>query len=113
VDHFIPWSRYPVDLGHNFVLAHAACNRAKSDHLAAEAHLERWLQRNEEHGQVLAAEFDRQELLHDLATSTHVTHWSYSQSARLGAQVWVTRDVFAPLGPDWPRLFRVLTMGPE
>jgi hypothetical protein len=22
VDHFIPWSRYPVDLGHNFVLAH-------------------------------------------------------------------------------------------
>src|SRR2546429_642776 len=22
VDHFIPWSRYPDDLGHNFVLAH-------------------------------------------------------------------------------------------
>ena len=36
VDHFIPWSRYPVDLGHNFVLAHPACNNSKSDHLAAE-----------------------------------------------------------------------------
>ena len=36
VDHFIPWSRYPTDLGHNFVLAHPRCNNAKSDHLAAE-----------------------------------------------------------------------------
>lgn len=39
VDHFIPWSRYPVDLGHNFVLAHNQCNNAKSDYLAAEKHL--------------------------------------------------------------------------
>jgi 5-methylcytosine-specific restriction endonuclease McrA len=31
VDHFIPWSRYPTDLGHNFVLAHPGCNNAKSD----------------------------------------------------------------------------------
>ena len=29
IDHFIPWSRYPIDLGHNFVLAHAGCNSAK------------------------------------------------------------------------------------
>ena len=29
VDHFVPWALYPVDLGHNFVLAHAACNSAK------------------------------------------------------------------------------------
>jgi len=21
VDHFVPWARYPLDLGHNFVLA--------------------------------------------------------------------------------------------
>jgi 5-methylcytosine-specific restriction endonuclease McrA len=27
VDHFIPWTRYPRDLAHNFVLAHAGCNR--------------------------------------------------------------------------------------
>ncbi len=26
VDHFVPWSLYPVDLGHNFVLAHSTCN---------------------------------------------------------------------------------------
>ena len=35
VDHFIPWSRYPLDLGHNFVLAHASCNRDKRDMLSA------------------------------------------------------------------------------
>jgi hypothetical protein len=35
VDHFIPWSRYPADLGHNFVLAHDRCINAKSDYLAA------------------------------------------------------------------------------
>jgi hypothetical protein len=37
VDHFIPWSRYPTDLGHNFVLAHRRCNNAKSDYLGQDA----------------------------------------------------------------------------
>ena len=46
VDHFIPWSRYPADLGHNFVLAHQGCNHAKSDYLAAEDHLAAWAERN-------------------------------------------------------------------
>ena len=46
VDHFIPWARYPNDLGHNFVLAHSKCNNAKSDHLAAEQHKDRWFEQN-------------------------------------------------------------------
>jgi 5-methylcytosine-specific restriction endonuclease McrA len=45
VDHFVPWSRYPHDLGHNLVLTTAAVNARKSDHLPAEDHLERWLER--------------------------------------------------------------------
>lgn len=49
IDHFIPWSRYPVDLGHNFVMAHRRCNQAKRDHLAAPVHLERWIARNDRH----------------------------------------------------------------
>jgi 5-methylcytosine-specific restriction endonuclease McrA len=48
VDHFVPWSRYPTDLGHNFVLAHDSCNNAKSDFLAAENHLAAWVRRNQE-----------------------------------------------------------------
>jgi hypothetical protein len=29
VDHFIPWSMYPSDTGHNFVLADSSCNSKK------------------------------------------------------------------------------------
>ena len=39
VDHFVPWSLYQLDLGHNFVLAHRTCNSAKRDLLASEDHL--------------------------------------------------------------------------
>jgi 5-methylcytosine-specific restriction endonuclease McrA len=53
VDHFIPWSRYPADLGHNFVLAHKSCNNAKSDYLAAEKHLAAWAERNRLHQEEL------------------------------------------------------------
>lgn len=40
IDHFIPWSKYPADLGQNMVLSHRTCNASKSDLLAAERHLE-------------------------------------------------------------------------
>jgi 5-methylcytosine-specific restriction endonuclease McrA len=35
VDHFIRWSRYSADLGHNFVLADRRCNNQKRDRIAA------------------------------------------------------------------------------
>ncbi|HIF39743.1 MAG TPA: hypothetical protein EYQ74_01420 [Planctomycetes bacterium] len=31
VDHFVPWSRYHLDAGQNFVLAHSGCNNDKRD----------------------------------------------------------------------------------
>src|SRR4029077_11815372 len=46
VDHFISWARYPVDLGHNFVLADNKCNGAKRDRLPARVHLAAWAERN-------------------------------------------------------------------
>jgi 5-methylcytosine-specific restriction endonuclease McrA len=49
VDHFIPWSRYPADLGNIFVLAHNECYNAKLDYLAAEHHLVAWIKRNGDH----------------------------------------------------------------
>jgi len=57
VDHFIPWSKYPVDLGHNFVLAHNGCNTDKADHLAAADFLEAWVDRNLQHASFLAERF--------------------------------------------------------
>jgi 5-methylcytosine-specific restriction endonuclease McrA len=42
VDHFIPWAKYPIDLGHNFVLADTTCNGKKRDRMPCIDHLARW-----------------------------------------------------------------------
>src|SRR5262249_31128983 len=68
-DHFIPWARYPVDLGHNFVVAHESCNGTKADHLAAADYLAAWAERNGQHRVYLAEEFTRHGVRHDLPTS--------------------------------------------
>ena len=101
VDHFIPWWRYPSDLGHNFVLAHAVCNRRKSDHLAAEPHLERWVRRNETFGRAMAAEFDLKRIRHDLTASKRIARWAYGQTAARGGQVWREGSCLEPLGTRW------------
>ena len=45
VDHFIPWSRQPLDLIENLVAAHGRCNQAKRHFLAAPPHVARWRRR--------------------------------------------------------------------
>src|SRR5436190_661208 len=66
VDHFVPWSRYPVDLGHNLVLSHATCNERKSDRLAAAVHLERWTEHTAAHGTELEREFNQRGVISDI-----------------------------------------------
>ncbi|HEX8209715.1 MAG TPA: HNH endonuclease signature motif containing protein [Longimicrobium sp.] len=105
VDHFIPWTRYPVDLGHNFVLAHAGCNRSKSDHLAAEGHLEHWLSRNEAFSGVLASAFDAAGAAYSVAASTQIGRWAYAHTSRIGGQVWEKGNLLRPLSPHWETLF--------
>jgi hypothetical protein len=105
VDHFIPWSRYPVDLGHNFVLSHAGCNRSKSDHLAAEPHLARWLERNEENARMLLDGFREAGLLHDLSASESIALWAYAQAERIGGRVWLEGSTLVALSDEWMHLF--------
>jgi hypothetical protein len=99
VDHFIPRSRYPIDLGHNLVLAHDRCNNAKSDYLAAEDHLAAWAERN------LRAEMDARlteaELPHDLAATVRVARWVYGQTEEAGGQVWVAKGIMKQLSAGW------------
>lgn len=45
VDHFVPWSRHPDNTVDNLVLAHAACNNAKSSSIAGHEHLRSWVER--------------------------------------------------------------------
>lgn len=101
VDHFVPWSKYPVDLGHNFVVAHQTCNAAKADHLAAAEFLAAWSVRNTEHQAQLAAEFDGCGVLHDLPTSMRITGWAYQQTFDAGGLTWVKKEEMVPLGMDW------------
>jgi diadenosine tetraphosphate (Ap4A) HIT family hydrolase len=100
VDHFVPWARYPQDLGHNFVAADVACNGDKGDRLPAFPHLRRWSERNARPG--LTAEFTRMALPHDVVVTQRVALWAYSQADRVGANVWQRRqDVVTHLDARW------------
>lgn len=87
VDHFVPWARYPLDLGHNFVLADVRCNGEKADRLAAFDHLDRWCQRNA-HPQVGEA-FEAGAIPHDATITRRVAGWAYGQSEVAKATVWL------------------------
>lgn len=104
VDHFIPWSRYPTDLGHNFVLAHPTCNNAKSDYLAAEQHLQSWAERNRTRSDELAERLKDAGLPSDSLASLRITEWAYEQVEKAKGQVWLNDAVFLHLGPTWREL---------
>jgi hypothetical protein len=102
VDHFIPWSRYPLDLGHNFVLAHDSCNTRKFNLLEAEEHLGRWAERNAgPGGQELGEVFVERGILHDLGATNRVARWAYGQVESAGGQVWVAGGELRELGAGW------------
>lgn len=101
VDHFIPWSRYPSDLGHNFVLAHNSCNSAKSDFLAAIVHLDRWLSHIGENGGELGLAFDSRSIFHDVKTSIRIAEWSYRQTFSSQGLTWIKGREYERLAPAW------------
>lgn len=105
IDHFVPWSRYPIDLGHNFVLAHATCNRSKRDFLPAQQHLERWQKRNQELGASLALEFDARGILHDITATEKIAFWAYNQAEGSKSNVWHQSKIILPLEANWRELF--------
>jgi hypothetical protein len=101
VDHFVPWSKYPRDLAHNFVLAHSECNRSKSDMLAGLAHLERWRERNAEYGKVIGGELGERGFLVDPECSLVVTRWAYGQAVHTGAHAWMASAHLERIGPEY------------
>jgi len=101
VDHFIPWARYPRDLGHNFVLAHRGCNHAKRDLLADVPHLERWAGRNSTSTKALNDLFDQTQMQHEGDTSTRVAEWCYGSVEEAGGLVWSRKEELIPLSANW------------
>ena len=104
VDHFIPWSKYPVDLGHNFVLAHKTCNSNKRDFLAAEEHLEGWVERNDLHGRKIGQFFDQARVANNLESSISIANWAYSQTASVNGLVWLAEKEYCHLDSRWKLL---------
>src|SRR5215472_8325395 len=80
VDHFIAWARYPVDLGHNFVLADSRCNSQKRDRLPACDHLAAWAERNTRYGEQMADALEQRGIVAELAASNRVAEWAYAQT---------------------------------
>jgi hypothetical protein len=101
VDHFIPWSRYPVDLGHNFVLTHASCNSLKSDRLACAKHLNAWVAQAERSAPAMAREYDRDGVRHDFAKSVRIVTWAYTQTFECNGLTWVQSNQLEPLPVGW------------
>jgi hypothetical protein len=104
IDHFVPWSRYPRDLAHNLVLAHKECNRHKSDLLAAEAHLDQWLLRNQAHGAAISEAARTANIIVDLSGTVSVAGWAYAHGASLHAATWLRGDEVEPLSGRWQSL---------
>jgi hypothetical protein len=51
-------------------------------------HLEAWVKRNTEQGKTMAAQFDHEQIIHNLPTSFKVAKWAYSQIESSGGLMW-------------------------
>ena len=88
VDHFIPWSIYPSDTGHNFVLADSSCNSKKSNLLASDEFLYKWRERNEERDLIIVDRISVLGFLTDKERSHKVAEWAYAQGKENNYLMW-------------------------
>lgn len=106
VDHFVPWSLHRCDALPNLVAAHATCNLAKGDWLAAEPHLGRWAERNEREGidrhAGPVASFTAQR-----AGVTAIAGWAYDRAYELGLPTWILGRETVVLSPGYRELLPV------
>ena len=103
VDHFIPHSLYPRDLAHNFVLADPACNRSKSDTLAAKAHLHRWLEFAQSNADNLSQIGYDAGIMADEGSMDSVARWGYTNAVAGGAQGWIKSAQYEPIDDSYLR----------
>jgi 5-methylcytosine-specific restriction endonuclease McrA len=108
VDHFIPFSMYGRDIAQNFVLAHGACNRSKSDILAAKLHIENWLKQIIRHQDDISQIALDAGVISDQQTILSVAKWSYQQGHEAGAHAWVKKGEFERIGDAYPKVITTI-----
>lgn len=79
VDHFIPWSLYQYDTGHNFVLTDNGCNSQKSNLLASDKFHQKWLERNLIHNDFITQYMSEIGFTTDKERSENIASWAYKQ----------------------------------
>jgi 5-methylcytosine-specific restriction endonuclease McrA len=103
IDHFVPWVLHRSDALPNLVASHADCNSAKSDWLAAELHLERWVRRNESivvDETVSAPE----EATRQRSGTRAIARWAYDRAYELGLPTWLYGKETISLSSGYRRL---------
>lgn len=105
VDHFIPFSQYPRDLAHNFVLAHPNCNRSKSDTLAARPHLERWLERLSRLSDNIAEIGLAVGVAVDAVASKDIAGWGYNSAICSESRAWLAPSKYELVDNSYRTLF--------
>jgi 5-methylcytosine-specific restriction endonuclease McrA len=105
VDHFVPFSQYPRDMAHNFVLAHPSCNRSKSDTLAAGPHLERWLERLVCRADALTEIGLTAGMMADSHISRQIAAWGYASAITYGGSAWLSPAKYEPIDQSYSEYF--------
>jgi len=95
VDHFIPFSLYPRDLMHNFVLACPTCNRTKSDSLAARIHLDKWVELSNKNTEAIINIGKAIGMPSNLETSFAIAKWGYDSTALSNSYLWIRPQQYA------------------
>ena len=90
VDHFIPFSLYPRDLIHNFVLACPKCNRSKSDSLAAQNHLDKWYELINQNTNSIEKIGEKAGIKTDLRASLTIVKWAYKKQIMNKESTWIS-----------------------
>ena len=93
VDHFIPFSLYPRDLIHNFVLACPKCNRSKSDSLAAQSHLDKWYELINQNTNSIEKIGEKTGIKTDLKASLKIVEWVYKKQIINKESTWISPNL--------------------
>ena len=103
VDHFIPFSLYPRDLIHNFVLACPNCNRSKSDALAAKIYLDRWVNLLSKHSNEILNIGEKVGIQANQETSLAIAEWAYGACSGGEILTWIKPNQYEKYPPNTQR----------
>jgi hypothetical protein len=81
----------------NFVLSHPACNRSKSDTLAAKQHLHKWLDFVQTNADNLSQIGYDSGIMADQGSMNSVARWGYASAVQGGSQAWIRSTIYEPI----------------